>query len=340
MYGMLYKSFPRQIAYPHRKTVDEAEFYSIINRLNGKVRIFASIYNFTANPEFDRINLDLDKVFFDFDGDNALDHTKRLAFHLRRADLKHLILFSGGGFHVYLFTKGYENLKNKKACLMNIHKYFTREYSVEFDKAIVGDIARVATVVNTWNTKRRRYCIPITVDDLICGYEHISELARNQRFEFEPYGSKLLDVSTFDGVEDYGSYEITVSEEAKREIDADATFLSKLPACLAAMLVNARDSRVGWRGRYLILVYLRDSGVLYGNACDIITKYLTQSKGGVTEAHHCLREEQQARKIYERDDSMFPSCESIRREGYCCSNTFCACTKRGDSGSHIQRIYK
>jgi hypothetical protein len=341
MYDMLYSSFPRQIAYPHRKTVEEDEFYSLINRLNGKVRIFASVYNFTANPVFDKINLDLDKIFFDFDGDQAKDNLMALTFHLRKLDLKHLILFSGGGFHVYLFTTGYDRLKNKKMCLTNVHRYFMKEYSITFDQAIVGDIARVATVVNTWNTKRKRFCIPITMNEILSmSYEQISEKAKKQRFDFEPCGSKLFDVSSYDGTEDYGYAEVTMSEDIKREIDADA-LLSKLPPCIASMLADANSgARIGWRGRFLILVYLRDSGVLYGNACDIITKYLKHSKNGTTESHHCLREEHQAKRIYERDESLFPSCESLRREGYCRSAEFCSHCKRGDSGSHIQRIYR
>jgi hypothetical protein len=340
MYDMLYPTFPRQIAYPHRKTVDEDDFFRTINRLNGKVRVFSSVYNFTANPAFDKINLDLDKVFFDFDGDDALENAKFLAFHLQKMDLKHLIFFSGGGFHIYLFTTGYDRLKNKKACLTNVHKYFIAEYNIDVDKAVVGDIARVATIPNTWNTKRQRYCIPITMNDLFKGYEHISEMAKQQRFDFEPCGSKLFDVSTFDGTEDYGYAEVTVSEEIKEQIDADE-ILSKLPPCLATMLANASSgSRVGWRGRFLILVYLRDRGTLYGNACDLITQYLKHSKSGVAESHHCIREEQQARRIYERDESMFPSCEQLKREGVCAASGFCSFCKRGDHGSHIQSIYR
>jgi len=340
MYDMLYSSFPRQIAYPYRKTVDEDEFFKTINRLNGKVRIFSSVYNFTAKPVFDKINLDLDKIFFDFDGDNALENTKFLAFHMKKMDLKHLIFFSGGGFHVYLFTTGYNCLKNKKACLTNVHKYFITEYKVDVDKAVVGDIARVATIPNTWNTKRQRYCIPITMNDLPMGYEHISKLAKKQRFDFEPCGSKLFDVSSFDGTEDYGYAEVTVSEEIKEQINADE-ILSKLPPCLATMLANANSgTRVGWRGRFLLLVYLRDRGTLYGNACDIINAYLKNTKGGVVESHHCLRDEQQARRIYERDESMFPSCEQLKREGICTTGSFCSFAKKGDHGSHIQTIYR
>lgn len=340
MYDMLYSSFPRQIAYPHRKTVDQEEFYSTINRLNGKVRIFSSIYNFTANPAFDKINLDLDKIFFDFDGEDALKNAKFLAFHLAKMDLKHLIFFSGGGFHIYLFTTGYDRLKNKKACLTNVHRYFINEYKVDVDKAIIGDIARVATIANTWNTKRHRYCIPISITDMSEGYEHISEMAKKQRFEFEPYGTKLFDVSSFDGSEDFGYAEVKVSEEIKEQIDADK-ILSKLPPCLATMLANANSgNRVGWRGRFLILVYLRDSGTLYGNACDLITKYLKHSKAGIVESDHCLRDEQQARRVYERDETMFPSCEQIKREGICTTRTFCSFCKRGDHGAHIQSIYR
>jgi hypothetical protein len=340
MYDMLYKSFPRQIAYPYRKTVEEEEFYSFIDRLNGKVRIFSSVYNFTANSVFDKFNLDLDKIFFDFDGEKAIENAKLFAKCLIEQNLKHLILFSGGGFHIYLFTIGYSELKNKKACLTNAHKYLIDKYKIDVDKAIIGDIARVATVPNTWNTKRKRYCIPVTIEDLNKGYEHISELAKEQNFDFTLYGTKLFDISSFDGSEDYGYAEMEVSEEIRKQINEDE-LLSSMPECLSAMLANANSgNRVGWRGRFLILVYLRDRGILYGNACDIITAYLKHSKSGIVESHHCIREEQQARRVYGRDETMFPSCEQLKREGICPVSGFCSHCREGDYGVHLQTIYR
>jgi len=340
MYDMLYSLFPRQIAYPYRRTVEEDEFYSTLDRLNGKVRIFSTVYNFIANQAFDKINLDLDKIFFDFDGENAIKETKLLAKELSKQNLKHLIFFSGGGFHIYLFTKGYESLKNKKACLTNVHKYFINKYKINVDKAVVGDIARVATIPNTWNTKRKRFCIPVTMEDLSEGYEHISEKAKEQHFNFIIYGTELFDVSSFDGSEDYNYYEMEVSEEIRKEIDEDA-LLSTMPKCLSAMLAKANSGiRVGWRGRFLLLVYLRDKGILYGNACDIITKYLKHIKHGVTESNHCIREERQARRVYGQDETLFPSCEQIKREGLCPVSGFCSHCRRGDHGVHIQSIYK
>ncbi len=338
MYDLLYSTFPRQIANPYRKTVDKKEFYSTINRLNGKVRLFSSVYNFTGSQHFDKISLDLDKIFFDFDGTEAFENMMAFTFHLREANIKHLLLFSGGGYHVYVFTKGYKNLKNKKACLMNVHDYFLKEYCCHFDRAIFGDVARVATIPNTWNTKRQRYCIPIFANEIIKGFEYHSNLAKEQRFDFEIKGEELFDVSGFDSAEE-STYEIEVTEEVKAQIDSDE-ILSQMPPCIASMLANASHTRIGWRGRFLLIVYLRDSGILYGNACDIITRYLTAKKRGVSEAIHCIREERQAKYIYGRDESLFPSCESLRREGFCRSSRFCNHCQKGDSGSHILAIYR
>lgn len=338
MYDLLYPSFPRQIAYPHRKTVDSQGFYSTINRLNGKVRVFASIYNFVGDRTVDRINLDLDKIFFDFDGDNALENARALVSYLIMHDYKAMALYSGGGFHVYVFTDDYIALKNKKACLTNVHNWFIRNLNLEVDKTIVGDIARVATIPNTFNTKRKRFCIPITLDDMDKGIDWIKELAVKQRFNFELCGSKCLSIKGFDSDTEMTDCEVEVTESMKKEIDGDE-LLRKLPLCISSMLANGSEKRVGWRGRFLILCYLRDSGILYGNACEIINKYLSSSKKGSTEARHCLIEEQQGKRIYERDESMFPSCECLKREGYCPVSDICEHAKPGDSG-HIQKIYR
>ena len=159
MYNLLYNYFPRQISLPYRKNVDREEFFSLINRLNGKSRIFASVYNYTGNFEVDRSFLNLDKIFFDFDGEDAYKNFVYLVTMLLDEDLKFICTFSGAGFHVYLFTTGYMGLKNNKGCLYNAHKHFIKK-GIEIDEKIVGDVARVATVPNTYNTRRRRFCIP------------------------------------------------------------------------------------------------------------------------------------------------------------------------------------
>lgn len=339
MYDLLYSQFPRQIAYPYRRIVNKKEFYSIINNLNGKVRVFSSVYNYVGDRTVDRINLDLDKIFFDFDGDNALENARVLGSWLIMHNYKFILLYSGGGFHVYLFTENYKVIENKKSCLLNIHKWFIRNLGLQIDRTIVGDIARVATIPNTWNTKRKRFCIPVTLDDIDKGIEYINKLAENQRFDYESYGSKLFDVTPHISNDMSIDCEIEVNESMIKDINNDE-LLKELPLCISSLLYKGISTRVGWRGRYLIYCYFRDSGIPYGNACNIINKYLVTTKNGKTESYHSLIEENQGKKIYERDESMFPSCESLKREGYCPINGFCNKCRRGDGMVHIQNIYR
>ena len=70
-------------------------------------------------------------------------------------------------FHIYLWTKNYHELDSKKSTLFNAHKHIINEYSLTYvDPAVVGDIARLATIPGTFNFKRKSFAIPITVDEI------------------------------------------------------------------------------------------------------------------------------------------------------------------------------
>ena len=339
-YNFLYNKFPRQIAFPYRKTVDnKTEFYKMINKYNGIKRIFASVYNYTGNSNFDLLNLDVDKIFFDIDGESkSLEEAKKLADYLLKKNYRFTIIFSGGGFHFYVFTKNYDNLSNKKLALFKSHLFFKNKLDINIDNKTIGDLARVATVPNTWNTKRQRFAIPVMIEDLD-SYQKIKEKAKKQCFEFKIYGKKLFNIRNFDnGVKDVEFCINEIDDKTKLKIDEDK-LLRNLPPCISGLLANGNRIRVGWRGRFLIIVYLRDKGLLPGNIKEIINKYLTTVKNGKTEAYHCLFEEKQVNYLFKRDDNMFPFCENVKREGYCPVEGFCKFSKfRGDV--HLVDIYR
>ena len=154
----MYNTFPRQLGFPQRITVNSmTEMIHHINKNNGKLRVFASVYNYTANEDKDKQNLNLNSIFFDLDSKNCYDNIIKFHCYLMEKDIKHLILFSGAGFHVYVFTQGYEYIKNKKDTLFNVQHYLAKELNftigdskkADIDEHIVGDIARIATLLGT-----------------------------------------------------------------------------------------------------------------------------------------------------------------------------------------------
>lgn len=313
----LYHLFPRQIAFPFRVTVQKDEFYKHINLLNGKKRIFSSVYNYTGNYEFDKLALVIDKVFFDFDGPESLPNALALMRECVNNDYLCMPLFSGGGFHIYVFTDS-KRLQNPKFALTGFQTQFTG-----MDKTSVGDVARVATIPNTFNTKRGRFCIPVSIEDMQSGYEFISDKAKEQCFLYRMYGKTKVSLVDGDAEIIYQTFRFEEPRIEARKIEA-------LPACINDILSYEKK---GYRGRYLVINYLKDAGYLESEIEDIIKEFCTEQ-----EARHCIQEERQINRLYWKD-IMFPSCEQIKSEGRCPDSCYCDFTREyGDK--HLVKIYK
>src|SRR3990167_8371424 len=173
----LIPTFPRQVATPIRQLVkSESEFYVFINKTNGIKNLFYSLYEFNQGSWFY-----FDKIFFDFDGSNALVHTKILHKYLLENNYKHLLFYSGSkGFHIYLFLTNYETLKDPKSALRNLFDYLSNLLKITPDNSTAGDVARIARVPNTLHLTSKRYCIPITTYDLEEGESHIKDKAKEE----------------------------------------------------------------------------------------------------------------------------------------------------------------
>jgi len=316
MTKLLYNRFPRQIAMPFRITVDKEKFYHTINATNGKKRLFSSIYNFTGNYEYDRIALKVDKVFFDFDGSDSLKHALEFAKECLNKEYKFIPFFSGGGFHIYVFTNEHW-LQNAKVALSRFQTQFNG-----MDRTSVGDIARVATIPNTYNTRRGKFCIPISLDHMIQGYEYVANMATNQIFTPYIYGNSLVDLTGYDcPAEDV----IIKFDEPK----IDVRNVDSLPPCINDILSNAKK---GFRGRFLIITYLKDMGYVRSQIEDLLREFCTGK-----EADHCIIKERQLDYLYWKD-IMFPTCEQLKYEGRCQCD-WCDFT-REYSSKHLVKIYR
>jgi len=303
------------------------EFLELINRNAGYKRVFASVYNYTKET---KEYVQLDKLFFDFDSDSAIIDVQNVHHQLNKNNYKHIIFFSGNGFHIYVLCKNYQQIENKettlKATLKNAQKFILKSCGLQFGKQVdstcKGDIARIATMPNTWNTKRRRYCISISEEDIHKGYEHIKERAIHKRFRYYYYGHKIFDISNFieKGMEEIEAPEITEIEKCRILSD---DLLKELPKCIQKIL--AETEKKGNRKRFLTIIYLREKGFTKGEVCEILKKYLSP-----TEAKHCISEEHQVNDLFttlSRRRIFFPNCKVLKEEGICPLKSFC---KKGE----------
>jgi len=298
---------------PKRKVVNEETFYELINKYNTYKNIYVALYRCDENGEYSDVTID--KVFFDFDGDTCYNDILKLHNYLLENNYKHLLVFSGRGFHVYLFTIP-RRLKNPKVALTNVHKHFIKLLELNLDTQIVGDVARMARVPNTFNIKRKKYCIPITRKDLMLGFEHIKKKADKQFFKYYYYGEKLFDITPFDTNKQYEADVLEIDEQTRVKIKEDE-FLKTLPPCVANLLVK----RVcGWKERYMIITFLRDLGYSLGDVREILRKFLDPQK-----YRHCVYTEKQDRYLFRRPELPFPKCETIKLNGLCPYKTKTKC---------------
>lgn len=340
MYKLLYNTFPRQIAIPYRINCrNELEFRNIVARYNGRKRVYSSIYNYnTLKGPMEPYNIVLDKIFFDFDGENAYDSICAAVKYLLRCGTRFVFFFSGGGFHLYIIcTNGRLVEGDKKACLINAQMHYQKLLNLDIDRAVIGDLARVATVPNTFNTKRNRYCIPLTVEDLNKGMEYIKELSRHQVFKLKVYGNEPLDISQFDRE---CKYEINIQHAYEGAVYDGICSIEGAPDCVSLLLNKGDEINVGWRGRFLIIIYYKARGFIPKQVEELLYTFLTNPYNGLTEGEHCVKIKHQVNDIFEDDRYVFPKCETIKQDGYCPHKGYCPMAGEWGRDHKVKGLYK
>ena len=333
---ILYSTYPRQISVPKRRNVNSInEFMEMINKylnVKGK-RFFVSLYNYTYE---NTKKIDLPFIFFDFDALIEFNRNKKkrvcpfelvqkMYHYVKINNLKSLFVFSGKGFHAYIFTKNGNNLLNPKNALRNSQLSTLRDAGlmIEYegikypmvDKKIIGDIARVATVPGTKNWKRGRWSNFICEKDFEKGYEFIKERAKNNRFGvFKIIGNKLLDLKPFDEMKpielpqqlDFDEEEISIIEKSK--------ILSAVPPCIAHLLLELKTLSSSYRERFIVIAYFISQGFNQKEIENVLKEFLCEEK-----FKHCIKQERQINYLYQKNVVNL-SCTSMKLEGYCVEN--------------------
>lgn len=297
-------TFPREIAFPNRVLINsQKEFYENFNKYNGiKQKIYFSLYN---------QDKDIDLISFDLDDKNCFTNCKKIHYYLKSKNLKHLMTFSTRGFWIYIYTKNYENLENKKDALKNSQLYILKQAEVnvdEVDKHILGDIARISRLPCSFDTKRKRYCIPLKEEDLLIDYEYVCELSEKQRTQFTYYGSDLLDIKQFDRKCEQCLDIPVLNYDSKMIIEKDS-FLKTLPLCLAQVLVRG-DTH--WRERFFIILYLREKGFMISEVIEVFRQFMSPEK-----FQQDIIKERHVQLIYQRQDLVMANQETLIKEGIC-----------------------
>ena len=339
----LISNYPIQVTANRNLIQSEEELLNFINQYNTKLTLYYSIYqcqlktnsNTCCNIEqnnYHFCNTKIDKICFDIDNLNSLEIIKKFHFYCLKNNLKHLILFSGQkGFHIYIFTKNYDNIKNPKQSLLNSHNFLIKELNLKVngngnsdaDSHILGDVSRLMRYPNTLHMESKLFCIPLITEDLILGKNHIMQKARKQNFLFTYYGTELLDMKQFDN----GKTDCIVSkknfiEKEKIEITIDKQkILETLPECLQDILIQPY---VYWSDRFLVVRFLQHYLGYVSGEVDLVMKSFLEGKKhpvrGEDNYCHYLKERQNS--YIHKNKSLF-SCKKIKQLGYCKHNDKC-----------------
>ena len=149
---------------------------------------------------------------------------------------------------------------------------------------------------NTFNIKGQRYCIPLTQEQFEKGDEVIKKLASNQNFINKIIiGNELLDISKYDIKRD--SVEDIIFEH-KFEDSCNADYMNNCDNKIKQLLYK---KKLGWRERFLVILYFKEKGFTIQEVYEILKDNLTKEK-----FIHCVQEEKQLQYVFSRDDLMFP----------------------------------
>jgi len=312
----LFSGFPREIGKNRKVVKNKSDFVRFVNSHNGKQSIYSTVYAFVDLKKPWRCDYEtaiVDKLFFDFDTEHAYEDVVKLHAYCMERNLYHRAQFSGGGYQFFIFTDP-APLKDKKGALYNAQRSFEKQVGIECDAHVMGDVARICRITNTYNIKRRKWCIPLTRDMIKMGDEKIREMADSQiqvpldswllggpaLFNIEIFdGEKKIDLKLPDGLE----YSNEVSEDISIQIGCKA---------LKRLLKNPN---MGYRHRYHLILYLREKGYTPTEVIRFLKEVLTKKK-----FNHCIFEERAVEYIFRRQDLMMANKGTLEREGICFNN--------------------
>ncbi len=313
-----FMDFPREYGLPNRVGLihNKQEFFDKINLYNTKSTFFTSLYSFAeVNQSGTRgiySSAKINKIYFDSDKP-SLEPLQRLHTYCQQKDLYHCFFFSGGGTHFYIGASG--EVQNKKGSVANSQIRISEECNLkigiddnsDIDGHIIGNIAQMVRVPNTFNLKRKLYCIPLKAEDLT-SLDHIKELAKAPRPGIPIYGHKYLDLVPYDSEPPTKNYDDLI-QLPEYPINIEALKTENFPMCIKALLT---DRFIKHRARYILILYLRELGVPLETTIIFLKDCLDRQT-----YVHCLKQEKQPYWLYNRRDLTFPSCETLRNWGFC-----------------------
>lgn len=317
-----------QLATPTRRTYEftkegiERAAYST-DKLNGITGLYRTIYNFEGWPAWD--NAVIDKIFVDFDPEKKKPNSQRELFDARRLheylteeNVQHSIYFSGRGFHIFIAVNEVRSneLKNPRHAVRNCHQFFKEKAKIHPDP-VTTDLRRISRIPNTKNLKTGLFCIPLSGEELYWEIDEIRELARKQRSITNTIKGNKINLDYFDVEMTTVEYREPVDSGVPIDLEDDS-----IPKCVIDLL-SYPDCN--YQERYAIITALRDLQYSRKEVKELLKRSLSEKK-----YKHCVYEERQVDYLFQRQDLLFPSCQTLKSQGICTN---------GDGSCNGQNVY-
>lgn len=316
-----FQDFPREYGTPGRKGIVYSckELLEKMKLFNCKTDFYTSLYSFEQlNEAGNRGNYTtsvLNNLYLESDK-GSLEPVLKLHEYCSTRNLYHSFFFSGRGFHFYIGTK--PGAINKKGAITNAQVDICDSLDLkigingdsDIDGHVIGNLAQLVRVPNSFNIKRKYFCIPLRVEDLTT-LEDIKQKAKKPRAGIPIYGKELLDLTPFDREPEFKDCELAY-EMPTGSIDVSKINVEKFVPCMRELLSKRF---IKHRERYLLIIYLRDLGLPLETTIELLRRNLDTKV-----FKHCVFEEHQAHWCYRRLDLVFPKCETLKGEGLCCDD--------------------
>ena len=299
------------IPYTRIKYTDEETKQEYIKTFNKKVNLYEVIYSYHDVPSNE--NAIVDKIFLDFDpGEDMVffSDVRTVAKYLYDNDIEFYIRFSGRGFHIFINLNDAE-LKNPKMAIKQYVYDLHQKTNTKSDPAVVGDLRRPARLVNTMNLKTKRFCIPITYEELQNKtYEEIYEMATTERNVPDFInGTVKIDISAWDG-------KVITFKKPQNVPTIKVEVMDSFPPCIDECFKNPQ---LGHMERMQFMLFFRDLGYTEEEIEAIFYKYLDEEK-----FNHMMYDEHQIRNVCPKDYT-FRTCYKQKINGFCTSDICTGC---------------
>jgi len=190
--------------------MNKNDLQNFVNLYNGKMNVYYTIYDYEAFTEKLKIDSSviLDRAFLDFDAHNtttieeAYGDFKIVVVDLLKKDIKFDMFFSGKGFHVIVYGKKANEIREIQAWFRDLKN--TGLPTLDDSGIQINRLRRVPNTVNLSSEDENGepyFCIPILKEDLSESIDYILELAKAPRMVLSRYGNKLVEWPTVKPIE-------------------------------------------------------------------------------------------------------------------------------------------